>query len=139
MFTIPHVTLHNYLNALMHESEPKVDPTLINHVIMVYELRVRTIGTHMSIASFKIQFWSWFNISLEIINYILASYVNNNETKLESMRYYPLHANSPQINVHNLIKKCHYLSRLHLQLLSYKSHSMINWHSVLALRSIYQI
>ena len=30
----------------MHISEPRVDPTLINHTNKVYKLRVMTIGTY---------------------------------------------------------------------------------------------
>ena len=66
----------------MHKSELKANPTVKNCVIMVYELRVGTIGTYRSIGSLKIQFWSLFNIPLKRINCTLVSYVNNNERKL---------------------------------------------------------
>ena len=45
-----------YQNALMQKSELEVNLTLINRVIMVYELRTWTIGTHRSTGSFKIHF-----------------------------------------------------------------------------------
>ena len=48
----------------MHKSELKTHSTFINHVIKEYELKVGTIGTHLSIGSFIIQVWSWFNIPL---------------------------------------------------------------------------
>ena len=37
----------------MHKNEPRANPILINHDIMVYELRVGTTGTHKSIGSLK--------------------------------------------------------------------------------------
>ena len=40
----------------MHKSEPSVNPTLINYVIMVYKLKVGTIKTHRSIGFLRIQF-----------------------------------------------------------------------------------
>ena len=46
MFSIPYATLDNYKNTLMHKSEPRANHNLINRVIMVYELRAETIGTH---------------------------------------------------------------------------------------------
>ena len=88
----------------MHKSEPKVNPTLKNCVIMVYELSVRTIKTHKSTSSLKIQFWSLFNIPLKKINYTLIPYVNNNETKLKYMTYYPLHVDSQWIGVYNITR-----------------------------------
>ena len=57
MFTIPYATLCNYQNTLMYKSEPRVNSTLINYVIMIYELRVKTISIHKSTSSLKIQFW----------------------------------------------------------------------------------
>ena len=36
--------------------EPKVNSSLINRVIMVYEFRTKTSGTHRSISSLKIKF-----------------------------------------------------------------------------------
>ena len=78
----------------MHKSELKTYSTLINYVIKEYELNVGTIETHRSTSSLKIQFWSWFNIPLKKINCNLVSYVNNNETKLGFMTYYPLHVDS---------------------------------------------
>ena len=46
--------LRNYQKALRHKSEPKTNLTFINCVIMVYELRARTIETHKSIDSLRI-------------------------------------------------------------------------------------
>ena len=40
----------------MHKSEPRVNPTLVTHANKVYELRARTIGTHMNNGSLIIQF-----------------------------------------------------------------------------------
>ena len=74
----------------MHKNEPKANPTLINHAIMVYDLKVGTIETHRSTDSLIIQLWSWFNIPLKRVNYTLVSYVNNNEMSLGSITYYPL-------------------------------------------------
>ena len=88
----------------MHKNEPKVNSSLINYVIMVYELRVGTIEIHRSIASLRIQFWSWFNIPLKRINYTPVSYVNNNETSLGAMTYDPLYVDSPWTGVCNLIR-----------------------------------
>ena len=78
----------------MYKSEPKGNSTLTNRTIMIYEIKAGTVGTHKSIGSFKIQFWSWFKIPLKRINYIPMLYVNNNKTKLKSMSYYPQHATS---------------------------------------------
>ena len=78
----------------MHKNEPRANPTLINRIIMVYELRARTIETHKSIDFFIIQSWNWFNISLKKINYTIVPYVKNNEMKLKSVTYYLLHADS---------------------------------------------
>ena len=39
----------------MHKNEPRANPTLINYVIMVYELKVGTIKTHKSTSSLIIQ------------------------------------------------------------------------------------
>ena len=89
---------------------------------MVYEVKVRTIKTHKSTNSLIIQFWSWFNTPLKKINSTLVSYVNNNETKLEFVTYYPLHADSPWTGFRNLTRKCYHLSRLPLKSLSYISY-----------------
>ena len=32
----------------MHKNEPKANPILINYVIMVYKVKVKTIRTHKS-------------------------------------------------------------------------------------------
>ena len=50
-----YVTLHNYQNAFMYKSKPKVNPTLIICANKVYELRMGTIRTHRSTGSLKIQ------------------------------------------------------------------------------------
>ena len=76
---ITYATLYNYQNTLMHKSEPKANLTLIIHVNQVYELRAGITRTHMIIGSLIIQFWSWFNIPLQRINYTLISYVYYNE------------------------------------------------------------
>ena len=38
----------------MHKNEPKANSTLVNHAIMVYELKAETIGTHRSTGSLRI-------------------------------------------------------------------------------------
>ena len=38
----------------MHKNEPRVNLTLINYVMMVFEIKVGTIGTHKIIDSLKI-------------------------------------------------------------------------------------
>ena len=53
--TYPYATLRNYQNALMHKSERKTHPTLINRAIKEYELKARTIKTHRSVGSLKIK------------------------------------------------------------------------------------
>ena len=121
MFTILYATLHNYQKALIHKSEPRVNPTLINHVNMVYELKAKTIRAHRSVGSLIIQFWSWFNIPLQRIKCTLIPYINNNKIKLKPMTYYPLHANSSCTSVYNLTRQCYHLSKLPLKSLSYKS------------------
>ena len=78
----------------MYKSEPRVNPTLINSVIMVYKLKIGAIKTHRSIGSLKIQLLSWFNIPLKRINNTLIPHVNNNEMNLGSVTYYPLHTDS---------------------------------------------
>ena len=40
----------------MHKSELRDNSTLINCVIMVYEFKAKTIGTHKSTDSLRIQF-----------------------------------------------------------------------------------
>ena len=62
--TYPYATLRNYQNALMHKSERKTHPTLINRAIKEYELEVETTRTHRSIGSLRIKFWNWLNIPL---------------------------------------------------------------------------
>ena len=37
---------HNYQNAIMHKSEPRVNPTLITHANELYEFRAGIIMTH---------------------------------------------------------------------------------------------
>ena len=37
-FINPYATFNDYQNTLMHISEPRVDPTIINHANKVYEL-----------------------------------------------------------------------------------------------------
>ena len=64
----------------MHKSELKVNLTLITQANKVDEFRTGTTGTHKIIGSLKIQFWIWFNIPLQRINWTSISYVNNNET-----------------------------------------------------------
>ena len=47
LYTNHYATLLKYQNALMHISEPTINPTLINHVDKVYELEwgpLRLIG-----------------------------------------------------------------------------------------------
>ena len=84
----------------MYKSEPGGNPILINYVIMTYELKVRTIGTHRSIGSLKIQLWILFNIPLQKINFTL----NNNKMKFGFVTYYPLHINSLWTGVYNLTR-----------------------------------
>ena len=79
----------------MHKNEPKVNPTLVNYVIMVY--------AHKRTNSLIIQFLSWFNIQLKRINCTPIPYVNNNE-KLKSVTYYILLVDSPWTDVHNLTR-----------------------------------
>ena len=88
----------------MHKSEPRANPTLINHSNMVYELKVGTNETHKNIGSLKIQLWSLFNIPLYRINCTLITYVNNNKKKFGSVIYYLLHAKSPWTSIHNLAR-----------------------------------
>ena len=57
-FTSPNATLCNYRNTLIHKSEQKVNPTLINDAIIVYKLRTGTIMTYRSTDSLRIQFCS---------------------------------------------------------------------------------
>ena len=57
-FTSPYATLSNYQKTLIHKSEQKVNPTLINDAIIVYKLRTWTIITYRSIDSLTIQFCS---------------------------------------------------------------------------------
>ena len=54
--TYPCAIFHIYQNVLMHKSELKTHPTLINHAIKEYELRVKTIGTHRSTSSLRVKF-----------------------------------------------------------------------------------
>ena len=51
LFTISYATLHNYQNTLTHNSEPKVNPTLINYDGMAYKCSMssRFILTHKSV------------------------------------------------------------------------------------------
>ena len=49
---------------------------------------VGIIGTHRSTDSLRIQFWSWFNITLKRINCTPVPYVNNSKTKFGSITYY---------------------------------------------------
>ena len=46
LLTHPYATLDNYQNTLIHKSELKTHPTLINYAIKEYELIVGTTGTH---------------------------------------------------------------------------------------------
>ena len=78
----------------MYKNELRANPTLINCVIMLYELKEGITETHKSIGSLKIQFWSWFNIPLKRHNYTPVPNLNNNEMKIGLMTYYPLHADS---------------------------------------------
>ena len=50
MFTNSCEILCNYQNVYMHKNEPRVNPTLIDNVIKVYELKVGTFETHMRLA-----------------------------------------------------------------------------------------
>ena len=86
----------------MHKSESRTNLSIINHVIMVNELKVKTIGIHKSTDSLIIQFWSWFNIVLKRINYTPIPYINNNETKLEFVTFYPLHADFLWADIRNI-------------------------------------
>ena len=79
----------------MHKSELRANLALINHVIMVNDLKAGTIVTHRGTGCFEIQIWSWFNIPLKRIKYTPIPYVNNNKTKFGYVTYYPLHADSP--------------------------------------------
>ena len=88
----------------MCKSEPKGNPILINYVIMTYELKVRTTGTHRSIGSLKIQLWILFNIPLQKFNYTLIPYINNNKMKFGFVTYYSLHINSLWTGVYNLTR-----------------------------------
>ena len=60
--TYPYATLRSYQNTFMHKSELETHPTLINHTIKEYELKMGTIGTHRSTSSLMIKFWNWINI-----------------------------------------------------------------------------
>ena len=110
----------------MHKNEPRVNPTLINYVIMVYELGVGTIGTYRSIGYLIIQFWSWFDILVKRINCISIPYVNNNKMTLGSMIYYPLHTDSLWTGICDLTRECYHLSRLPFKSLSYKYHLLFD-------------
>ena len=54
----PYATLRDYQNALMHKSELKTHPTLINRATKEYELKAETIRTHRSTDSIRIKFWN---------------------------------------------------------------------------------
>ena len=49
LFINPYATLHDYLNTLVHISEPIVNSTLISYANKVYELERGTIKTHMTV------------------------------------------------------------------------------------------
>ena len=44
LFINPYATLHDYLNALVHISEPIVNSTLISYANKVYELERGPLG-----------------------------------------------------------------------------------------------
>ena len=102
----------------MHKSDPRSNSTLITSVIMVYKLRMWTIGTigvlALSKSNSKVDSTSYYRESIPCIN--------NNKMKLRFVTYYPLHADSLQIGVRNLTRQYYHLSRLLLQSLSYKFH-----------------
>ena len=54
--TYPCAILHNFQNVVMHKSELKIHPTVINRVIKEYEFRVGTIGTHKNAGPLRIKF-----------------------------------------------------------------------------------
>ena len=80
----------------MHKSEHRVNPTLINHANMVYELKARTNKTRKCTSSLKIN--SETDLTSQYRESTALQYLMHISTRhqvLSSMTYYPLHADPP--------------------------------------------